>query len=107
MTASTTDMDVCDVDLFDEIADVCMGLTGIARAAIPILEVHLVFGEMIKAARMAAGLTQQKLGELCGYTGRSAEVTVQEWEHNRRPVPLDKLRVLAQALNISLDSLIP
>lgn len=27
-------LDVCDVDLFDEIADVCMSMTGIARSAI-------------------------------------------------------------------------
>lgn len=66
-----------------------------------------MFGERIRAARMAAGLTQRKLGELCGYSEKSAERVVQLWEHNKQPVPLDKLRVLAQALNISLDSLIP
>lgn len=70
-------------------------------------EVIEVFGEYIKMCREKAGLTQKQLGEMCGYTGRSAIVTVQEWEHNRRPVPLDKLRILAKSLNIPLDSLIP
>ena len=70
-------------------------------------EVGEVFGEYIRECRIKAGLTQQQLGEMCGYTGRSAMNTVQKWEYNKQPVPLEKLRVLAQALNISLDSLIP
>ena len=70
-------------------------------------EVIEVFGEYIKSCRIKAGLSQQKLGELLGYTGRSALVTVQRWESNTRPVPIEKLRALAKALNIPLDSLIP
>lgn len=70
-------------------------------------EVIAVFGEYIKACRVKAGLSQQKLGEMCGYTGRSAAVTVQEWEHDRRPVPLEKIRILAASLDIPIDSLIP
>lgn len=66
-----------------------------------------MFGEYIKQKRQQRKLTQQQLGELCGYTGRSAEVTVQEWEHDRRPVPLDKIRPLAAALDVPIDSLIP
>lgn len=70
-------------------------------------EVIQVFGEYIRSCRLSAGLSQQKLGEMCGYTGRSAAVTVQEWEHDRRPVPLDKIRVLAKSLQIPIESLIP
>lgn len=65
------------------------------------------FGDYIRECRIAAGLTQQQLGEACGYEGRSAAMTVQKWEHEKNPVPLDRLRRLAVALNVSLDSLIP
>lgn len=61
----------------------------------------------LRAARIAAGLTQRQLGEMCGYAGNSAERTVQHWESGRSMPPLDKLRALADALNVSLDYLIP
>lgn len=62
---------------------------------------------IIKAARIRCGYTQQELGEKMGYEGRSAEVTVQRWESGSRPVPIDKIRALAAALNLTLDDLIP
>ena len=62
---------------------------------------------IIKAARITAGMTQKELGEHMGYIGRSAEVTVQRWENGTRPVPLEKIRALANALNLTLDDLIP
>lgn len=65
------------------------------------------FGSYIRECRIAAGLTQKQLGEACGYTGESAEVSVRKWESDKTPVPLDRLRRLAAALNVSLDSLIP
>ncbi len=63
--------------------------------------------ETIKERRKALNLTQQALGELCGYEGRNAELMVQHWEHGRAPVPLEKLRPLAKALQIPLETLIP
>ena len=66
-----------------------------------------MFGEKIAAARKLAMMTQQQLGEAMGYTGRAAKVTVQEWEHDRRPVPIYKLRLLAKVLGLTLDDLIP
>ena len=65
------------------------------------------FGDYIRECRIAAGLTQKQLGEACGYEGRSAATTIQNWEADKQPVPLDRLRRLAAALNVSLDSLIP
>lgn len=61
----------------------------------------------IKERRKALGLTQRKLGELCGYGVQSAERVVQLWEHDKQPVPLEKLRPLAKALQIPLETLIP
>ena len=62
---------------------------------------------IIKAARIRAGMTQQELGEKMGYEGASAPVAVRQWESGRRPVPLEKIRALATALNLTLDDLIP
>jgi transcriptional regulator with XRE-family HTH domain len=67
----------------------------------------MTYGEKIKAMRVAAGLTQQKLGELCGYTGRSAEVAVQCWEHSRQMPRLEIARALAEALKVTLDDVVP
>ena len=66
-----------------------------------------IFGSFIRERRQALRLTQRQLGELCGYTGRSAETVVQNWEADRQPVPLDRLRRLAAALEIPVDTLIP
>ena len=63
--------------------------------------------ETIKAARLKAGLTQQALGEALGYEGTSADSTVRRWEAGSRPVPIEKIRKLAELLQITLDSLIP
>jgi len=62
---------------------------------------------IIKAARIRSNMTQQELGEKLGYEGDSAQVTVRRWESGARPVPLDKIRPLAAALNLTLDDLIP
>lgn len=63
--------------------------------------------ERIRAARKAKGLTQQALGEILGYTGRTAETSIQRWEYGTFLVPTDKLRQLAAALDLTLDDLIP
>ena len=71
------------------------------------LEVIDVFGEYIRDCRIAAGLTQKQLGEMCGYSEASADRVVQLWEHDKQPVPLDKIRILAKSLKIPIESLIP
>ena len=63
--------------------------------------------EKIKTARQKAGLTQQQLGEAVGYTGDTANATVRRWESGLRPVPIEKIRPVAKALNLTLDDLIP
>lgn len=65
------------------------------------------FGETIRNARQAKGLTQKQLGELCGYTGNVAEVSVRRWELGLKPVPITCLRRLCAALDLPLDALIP
>ena len=66
------------------------------------------FGEVIRTARQAKGLSQAQLGVLCGYEGRkAAENMVQRWEYGTKPVPIDRLRRLCAALDLPLDALIP
>lgn len=67
----------------------------------------MTIGETIRLARISTGLTQKQLGEKLGYTGRVAEVTVQRWEHDQRPIPREHLKPLAQMLKIPVDSLLP
>lgn len=64
-------------------------------------------GAIIREARKDKHWTQQKLGEKCGYEGRSAEATIQKWEYGVQPVPYDRLRALAEALGLDFDDLIP
>ena len=65
------------------------------------------FGDLIRTRRLDMPYTQRQLGELCGYEGRTAERMVQQWEQGRRPVPADRLRRLAKALELPLEALIP
>lgn len=63
---------------------------------------------IIKAARIRSGMTQKELGTKCGYPEDSdSGRLVRQWESGRRPVPLEKIRPLAAALNLTLDDLIP
>lgn len=61
----------------------------------------------IKAARIRCGYTQKELGAKIGYKGESQERVIRYIESGRRPVPLEKIRALAAALNLTLDDLIP
>ena len=56
--------------------------------------------EEVKTARITLGLTQQQLGERIGYTGRTAELTIQAIESGRRKAPRGKLQKLATLLNL-------
>ena len=65
------------------------------------------FGDLIRTRRLDMPYTQRQLGELCGYEGRTAERMVQQCEQGSRPVPADRLRRLAKALELPLEALIP
>lgn len=62
---------------------------------------------LIKSKRKERGLTQRALGEMCGYTGTSAERVVQLWEYGKQSVPLERMRTVAAALEIPVDLLVP
>ena len=63
-------------------------------------------GELIRVQRIAKGYTQQALGELLGYTGRSAELTLQSWESGRRKVVRRMIKPLSELLDIPIEQLL-
>lgn len=58
-------------------------------------------GEKLKAARIAAGLSQVELAERVGCTQKD----ISRWEAGREPMALT-LKRLAQALGCSMDDLV-
>ena len=62
--------------------------------------------DTIRAARIAAGLTQKQLGEAAGLESSTAQPFVASWEAGTRPVPRDKIRLVAEALLIEPTELI-
>lgn len=64
-------------------------------------------GEKIRAARVAAGLTQKQLGLAVGFSAGQAESRIQKWEYGTMQPSLQYLRPLANALKVSLDYLVP
>ena len=64
-------------------------------------------GSELKRYRELSFLTQRRLGELLGYQGRCAELSVQQWEYDKRLVPLKHFRKLHQIIGIPYEKLIP
>ena len=60
----------------------------------------------IRAARIAAGLTQKQLGEAAGLESITAQSFVASWEAGTRPIPRDKIRLVAEVLGINPTDLI-
>jgi len=52
-------------------------------------------------------MTQQEVGEALGYTGGYARVSVARWEAGTTPVPMDKIKPLAELLGINPLDLLP
>ena len=62
--------------------------------------------DTIRAARIAAGLTQKQLGEAAGLESITAQPFVASWEAGTRPIPRDKIKLVAAALHIDPTELI-
>ena len=67
----------------------------------------MTLGEMIRVKRTYLGMSQRDLGERRGYRRTAAKNTVQLWEADKRPVPLNKLRIVSDVLQLPLERLIP
>ena len=61
----------------------------------------------LKAERLAAGMTQRKLGVALSYDITHAQTQVSAWESGTRTIPRDKLREIARILKIPVEQLIP
>lgn len=59
-------------------------------------------GEKLKAARMAAGLTQTQLAEMVGVQQRD----ISRWESGNREPGVLIVKKMAQALGCSMDELV-
>lgn len=57
--------------------------------------------EGLRAARKAAGLTQQKLADLIGVE----RVTLAAWETGRNPAPSTAIKAIASVLGCTIDEL--
>ena len=61
----------------------------------------------IRSARIKTGMTQIDLGVKLDYSEQTAQGIVARWETGTRPVPVDKLRLLADTLSLSVLDLLP
>lgn len=61
---------------------------------------------IVRRARVALGLTQKELGEKCWYVGENAQKIVSRWESGTRPIPRDKIILVANILNLELQELL-
>ena len=65
-------------------------------------------GEIIREKRIIKGYSQEQLGLLCGYKSvGSAKNAVQYWEYGKKYVPVERIRKVAEILEIPLNYLIP
>ena len=67
----------------------------------------ITFGQLLHMARLQSGLTARELGELCGFDSHTGRITINYWEADKREPSIRQLRLLAKALNVTIDSLIP
>ena len=58
-------------------------------------------GERIKHIRQKRGMTQQELGEACGFTEASAGVRIRQYESNKKSPKDDTLMIIAKALKVN------
>lgn len=61
----------------------------------------MTFGQRLRAARVAKSYTQEQLGQIVGVT----DAAVRMWESDRREPDIERIRLLADALGISVGHL--
>ena len=63
---------------------------------------EITYGSVIKSARTKAGLTQKELAKKTGL----AEITIRQYETNKREPRTENLKKIASALNIPVNELL-
>lgn len=67
----------------------------------------ILFAANLKRLRRTAGITQKELGLAMGYTDKSAMRMIQKWELGEQLPRLENIRLLADNLSCTIDTLIP
>lgn len=62
-------------------------------------------GQKIRNRRIAKGMTQDALAQALGYAARSGGAAISQMEAGAKPIPLDKLPLLAAALDLDTEDL--
>lgn len=62
--------------------------------------------ETLRTARIASGLTQEKLGIAVGLEPKWAQSLVAGWENGKDVIPRGRLKEVAKLLKIPIDELI-
>lgn len=63
-------------------------------------------GQKIKKYRKEKGLTQKELGLMCGFSEKSAEIRISQYENNVRVPSGKNLEILTEALKVDSRKLI-
>lgn len=64
------------------------------------------FGERICQLRTERNMSQDELARKCGYTSDNARSSIQKIEAGRNDPPASKIQAIANALKVSLDTLL-
>lgn len=64
------------------------------------------FGSKVKQFRIEKEMSQEELANLVGYTSDNARSSIQKIESGKSDLPASKIQILAEALNVSITSLI-
>ena len=64
-------------------------------------------GRRIKNRRLKLNMSQDELAQKCGYKSRSSINKLELAENSGRSLPFSKLEVLARALDVSIEYLMP
>ena len=62
-------------------------------------------GSKIRAIRMLKNMTQKELGEMVGFSTSTADVRIRQYESNKMVPKEDKLKEIANALNVDITAL--
>ena len=63
-------------------------------------------GEEFKQLRKNRKISQSRLAEMIGYKGPNARLMIHGFEKGKQP-PLDKIRKLAEILDVPIDWFVP
>lgn len=63
------------------------------------------FGSKVKQFRIEKEMSQEELANLVGYTSDNARSSIQKIESGKSDLPASKIQILAEALNVSITSL--